>query len=46
MKKFIIGKRNDEIYNLEIIDFIELFYKRFTCAKGKMIRESSFFSIT
>ena len=50
MKKFIIGKRNetnylkisDEIYDLEIIDFIELFYKRFNCAKGKPIRESSF----
>jgi hypothetical protein len=25
MKKFIIGKRNNEIYNLEINDFIELF---------------------
>jgi len=32
MKKFIIGKR-DEIVNLEINDFIELFYKRFKCAK-------------
>ena len=42
MKKFIIGKRDAEIYNLEIIDFIELFYKRFNCAKGKPIRESSF----
>ena len=30
MKKFIIGKR-DEICNLEINDFIELFYKRFKC---------------
>ena len=29
MKKFIIGKRNDEIDNLEINDFIELFYKQF-----------------
>ena len=27
MKKFIIGKRNNEIYNLEINDFIELFFK-------------------
>lgn len=32
MKKFIIGKRH-EIVNLKIIDFIELFYKRFKCAK-------------
>lgn len=31
MKKFIIGK-GDEIDNLEINDFIELFYKRFNCA--------------
>ena len=36
MKRFIIGKRDDEIYKLEIIDFIELFYKRFRCAKGKL----------
>ena len=32
MKKFIIGKR-DEIVNLEINDFVELFHKRFKCAK-------------
>jgi len=32
MKKFIIGKRN-KIVNLEINDFIELFYKRFKCTK-------------
>lgn len=32
MKKFIIGKR-DEICNLEINDFIKLFYERFNCAK-------------
>ena len=32
MKKFIIGKR-DEIVNLKINDLIELFYKRFKCAK-------------
>jgi len=32
MKKFIIGKR-DEIINLEPNDFIELFYRRFKCAK-------------
>ena len=32
MKKFIIGKR-DEICNLKINDFIELFYKRFKCGK-------------
>jgi disulfide oxidoreductase YuzD len=32
MKKFIIGKR-DEIVNLEINDFIELFNKRFKCTK-------------
>jgi len=33
MKKFIIGKR-DEIINLKINDFIELFNKRFKCYKG------------
>ena len=32
MKKFIIGKRN-EIVNLEMNDFIELFNKRFKCPK-------------
>jgi len=32
MKKFIIGKR-DQIHNLEIYDFIKLFYERFNCAK-------------
>ena len=32
MKKFIIGKR-DETINLEINDFIELFNRRFKCAK-------------
>jgi len=32
MKKFIIGKR-DEKDNLEINVLIELFYKRFKCAK-------------
>lgn len=32
MKKFIIGK-HDEIITLEPNDFIELFYRRFTCAK-------------
>ena len=32
MKKFIIGKR-DEIINLSLNDFIELFNKRFKCAK-------------
>lgn len=32
MKKFIIGK-HDEICNLEINDFIQLFYERFNCAK-------------
>jgi disulfide oxidoreductase YuzD len=32
MKKFIIGNR-DETINLEINDFIELFNRRFKCAK-------------
>jgi hypothetical protein len=33
MKKFIIGKRN-EICNLKINDYIELFYKRFRLLKN------------
>jgi len=33
MKKFIIGKR-DEVCNLEINDYIQLFCKRFKCAKS------------
>ena len=32
MKKFIIGKR-DEIINLKLNDFIELFNRRFRCTK-------------
>jgi hypothetical protein len=32
MKKFIIGKRNETV-NLEINNYIELFYRRFNCAK-------------
>jgi disulfide oxidoreductase YuzD len=34
IKKFIIGKRN-EICNLEINDYIELFYQRFRAELGK-----------